>query len=212
MEKLKEPAEGPSGALGEDSVTAPQEASVPSTSLRLFLRARRGEGSAIDALFGRLLPSLNRWARGRLPRWARRRADTEDLVQDAFGALLRRLPHLEPRRKKALRIYLQQAIRNRIRDEVRRAGKVEVTAESDARWPAKTPSPLDRTLASEDLRRYRGALSRLSPGNQELVVGRLELAYTYEQLALVTGKKTPDAARMATKRALLRLAEDMGPE
>lgn len=184
-------------------------ASAPSTSLRLFVRAKRGEQSAIDALFRRLLPSLTRWARGRLPLWGRARMDTDDLVQEAFAATFRRLPRIEPRRKRAIRAYLQQSIRNKIRDELERAGKVETSAQPPSPPVAQDASPLDRAISAENERRFLRALQRLSPADQELIVGRIQLDYNYDQLALATGKASPDAARVAVRRALLRLAQEV---
>src|SRR5436309_9417416 len=99
-----------------------RSASGLTTSLRLFLRARQGDSTALNRLFGHLLPGLQRWARGRLPSWARRRLDTVDLVQEALVNLFRHLGRIEPKRRRAIRAYLQESIRNRIRDEIRRAG------------------------------------------------------------------------------------------
>ena len=42
------------------------------------------------------------------------------------------------------------------------------------------------------------------------MVARLELGYNYSQIALAAGRPSVDAARMAVRRALLRLAEEMG--
>jgi hypothetical protein len=64
----------------------------PST-LTLLTRARDGDRSALEELFGRHLSSLRRWARGRLPLWARDLGDTQDLVQESARALERRLKH-----------------------------------------------------------------------------------------------------------------------
>ncbi len=183
--------------------------SAQSTSLWLLLRAQRGESGAVSALFQRLLPSLARWAHGRLPAWARARMDTGDLVQDALMATFRRLPRIEPRRKKAIRSYLKQSIRNKIRDEMRRAGKVETSENADVVPVAQDPSPLDHVVSLQNTDRYRCALRRLSPGDQELITGRIQLDYSYDQLALATGKASPDAARVAVRRALLRLAEEL---
>src|SRR4051812_44307517 len=69
--------------------------SALTTSLRLFLRARQGDPTALNRLFGHLLPGLQRWARGRLPSWARRRMDTVDLVQEALVNLFRHLGRIE---------------------------------------------------------------------------------------------------------------------
>jgi RNA polymerase sigma-70 factor (ECF subfamily) len=68
-------------------------------------------------------------------------------------------------------------------------------------------SPLADAIGEENALRYREALARLDADEQELIVGRIELGYSYEQLALASGRSSPDAARMAVKRALLRLAE-----
>jgi RNA polymerase sigma-70 factor, ECF subfamily len=70
-------------------------------------------------------------------------------------------------------------------------------------------TPLEEAIGHESTRRYRLALERLAPDEQELIVGRIELGYSYDQLALASGRATPDAARMAVKRALLRLAEQI---
>jgi RNA polymerase sigma factor (sigma-70 family) len=182
------------------------------TSRLLLSQARRGDQGAFNRLVNRFLPALRQWARGRLPRWARRRVDTEDLIQEAFVNLFRHLGRIEPRRRHALRSYLQESIRNRIRDEVRRAGRVEVTQEAPPDLHDIGTSPLDRAVASENSRRYREALARLDAGEQELIVGRMDLDLTYEQLALATGRSSPDAARVAVRRALLRLAAELPTE
>lgn len=168
-----------------------------------------GRASALGRLFGALVPSLTTWAHGRLPLWARARVDTDDLVQDAVMGVLGRLPRIEARRRRTIRAYLRRAIRNQITDEIRRAGKVEVSGVESLEGASHEPSPFSRTVAAEQQRRYRRALLRLSDDNQELIVGRLDLAYSYEQLALATGRSSPDAARVAVRRALLRLAQEM---
>ena len=87
--------------------------------------------------------------------------DTGDLVQDAFLNLFQRMRHVEPRRQGALRAYLREAIRNRIRDEIRRAGLVEISQEVGSGFADTATSPFDRAMASESAERYREALARL---------------------------------------------------
>jgi DNA-directed RNA polymerase specialized sigma24 family protein len=41
-------------------------------------------------------------------------------------------------------------------------------------------------------------------------VGRIEMELSYEELAEALGRPTPNAARSAVVRALLRLEEEMG--
>ena len=44
---------------------------------------------------------------------------------------------------------------------------------------------------------------------REAIIARVELGYSNEELAEVLDKPTPDAARKAAHRALVRLAEEM---
>lgn len=173
-------------------------------------RAQRGDRSALSSLLGRHVPILRRWAHGRLPQWARAFGDTADLVQDAVLNTLRRLDHFEARGEKALQGYLRLAVQNRIVDILRRpevrAGTGEITGDE----PDHTlPSPLALAITAQEQERYRTCLASLKPDDQALIVGRLELGYSYEQLALVTVRSSPDAARVAFRRALARLAEKM---
>jgi RNA polymerase sigma factor (sigma-70 family) len=188
-------ADGSDGAMPETSTTR-----------NLLVRVRGGDRQALDTLFARLVPSLQKWARGRLPQWARRGADTSDLVQEALVSTFVRIDGFEPRRKHALRAYLQQAIRNRIRDAIRHSSRHAAVSIDDMDLEG-CGTPLEEAIGHESARRYRAALERLAADEQELIVGRIELGYSYDQLALASGRPTPDAARMAVKRALLRLAE-----
>ena len=86
---------------------------------RLLARARGGSRSAVDVLFARYGFWLRRWARGRLPAWARGAVDTSDLVQDTLHHTSARLGGFKSKQTRALRIYLRRAIENRIRDELR---------------------------------------------------------------------------------------------
>ena len=183
------------------------------SSLYLLRRAREGDHSALEVLFSRQFSPLLRWAHGRLPRWVRTAADTADLVQDAMLQTFRRLDRFEPRGKRALQAYLRRAIQNRITDEIRRGTRSPMeSADRGLRQPASTPSPMDQAINAEAGDRYRAALARLRPEDRVLIVGRIELGYSYEQLALVAGRVTPDATRVAVRRALVRLAETMANE
>lgn len=163
----------------------------------------------IERLFVRLLPMLGRWAHGRLPRHARRRCDTEDLVQDACSGAITHLVDLDERDPSQVDFYLKQSIRNRIRDEVRRA-KIGETASSERLTVADPrPSPLDEILESDERRRFRAALLALDADDQQLVVGRVELHMSYAELARATGRDSDEATRCAARRAMFRLARQL---
>ena len=57
--------------------------------------------------------------------------------------------------------------------------------------------------------RYREGLKRLKARDRRLIVGRGELGYNYAQLAAIERLPSPDAARKALKRAVIRLSEFM---
>jgi len=190
--------------------TAPNSKRMDSeTSLALLERVRLGDSEALDVLLRRYVPALRRWARGRLPRWARDMADTEDLVQETVFRTLRNLKTFEHRHEGALQAYLRQAVMNRIRDECRRVGKRPAIGELDENLPDQGVSPLEAAVGVQAVARYEAALQLLKPEEREAIVARIEMGYSYAEIALMLDKPSPDAARVAVSRALLRLAEHL---
>jgi len=186
----------------------PGQRDVESTH-RLLERARSGDQDAVDRLFARHVRPLQRWASGRLPKWARDVADTDDLVQDTLLQTFRRIEHFELRGVGALNAYLRQAVLNRIREELRRKGRRPDSTGLSALEADGHQSPLEQAIGNEAIERYERALSSLRPDEQDAIIGRIEFGYTYEELARELGKPTPDAARKAAQRALVRLIEEM---
>ena len=185
------------------------DASALESTFSLLEKARAGDRDALDRLFARHLPPLRRWARGRLPQWARQLADTDDLVQDALTQTFKRIDEFEPRDVGALQAYLRRAVVNRVRDELRRTGRHPPAADLDALDLESGDSPLAQAIGREGVDRYRAALERLRPVDRELVIARVEMGYTYDELAEMAGKPTAEAARKAAQRALVRVAEEM---
>ena len=181
-------------------------ANNPESTIVLLERLRHGDDRALETLLERHLPRLRRWASGRLPRSARDGFDTEDLVQETVIRTLRTLEGFEYRREGALQAYLRQALANGIRDRIRRARRRPQAASLDERTPADGLSPLEEAIGREAAERYDAALGELSDADREAIVGRLELGYDYEELATALDKPSGDAARVAVRRAVLRLA------
>jgi RNA polymerase sigma-70 factor (ECF subfamily) len=182
------------------------------STFSLIERARAGDQQALERLFARHLQPLQRWASGRLPKWARDLADTDDLVQDTLAQTFKRIESFEPRRVGALQAYLRQAVLNRIRDELRRKGRQPGLTDLDGLELDPAMSPLEQAIGREAVERYERALERLQPEQREAIIGRVEMGYSYEELAEALGKPTADAARKVAQRALLRLAEEMKRE
>lgn len=191
---------------------APTMRHTGETTLNLLDRARSGDPASIEALFDRCLPPLRRWARGRLPGYARTLVDTQDLVQDTVLRTLTKLSAFQPQHQGALQAYLRQAVANRIRDEIRTAQRRPPAVELDDVHADTAPSPLEQAIGREGIARYETALQRLRPTDREAIVARIELQQSYEEVAAALGKPNADAARIAVRRALARLVEEMDRE
>ena len=192
-----------------DDAAVSQSGRLEST-IDLIARARAGDELAVERLFQLHFHPLRRWASGRLPKWARNLADTDDLVQETLIRTFKRIEEFEPRRVGALQAYLRQAVLNRIRDELRQKGRAPEAGELGDLEADSAESPLELAIGREAVERYEKALAALRPEEREVIIGRVEMGYTYQELADVLGKPSSEAARKAAERALIRLAEEMG--
>jgi len=179
------------------------------SSRELIRRVREGDSSAADRLFARYLPQLHHWAHRRMPRWARGILDTGDLVNETVLHTYRHLRTFEPQREGALLGYLRRSLLNRIRDQIRQTARRPAPMPFDDHHPDPAASPLDAAISWQNRDRYLRGLRRLKPEERNAIIGRLELHYSYEQLALALAKPTAEAARLTVRRALLRLAREM---
>jgi RNA polymerase sigma factor (sigma-70 family) len=202
------PQEPPSPYPHPPASGTPDRAPLEST-FHLLALVRAGDRGALERLFARHLRPLQRWASGRLPAWARQLTDTDDLVQDALVQTFKRIEEFEPRGVGALQAYLRQAVLNRVRDELRRKGRQPGLASLDDVEVESNHSPLEQAIGREGIERYERALAQLDPDQRELIIARMEMGYTYEELADMLGKPTADAARKAAQRALVKLLEEM---
>jgi RNA polymerase sigma factor (sigma-70 family) len=135
--------------------------------------------------------------------------DTGDLVQDTVMAALRSLKGFEAHHQGALQAYLRQAVMNRIRDIIRYHARRPQQVEMPVNLAGDQRSPLELAIGAENVERYEQSLARLSPADREAIIGRLELQYRYDELALLLDKPSAAAARMAVGRAIKRLADEM---
>lgn len=193
------------------SGTPPIEPSEEPVELTIDLldRYRRGDAQALERLLLRNLAPLRRWASGRLPRKARDRGDTEDIVQET---ILKALPHLEKidyRGEGAIQAYLRGALLNRIKNEYRRVKSRPEATSVDTGIEHHGTTPLEDAIGQDAAEDFERALATLTEPEREVVILRLELGYGFAEIAAATGRPSADAARMATSRAILRLAEAM---
>jgi RNA polymerase sigma-70 factor, ECF subfamily len=191
----------------------PNNGGEPRTSatstLDLVARARLGDQAAWHELFARYEAPLRRFARGRLPKTARGFTDTDDLMQDATLNILRRLDRIELRFPGALLAYLRRSVHNRLIDERRRAARGHTPSPLTQDHPDSQDSPLEETLARDQMRRFREALELISPRDRRAIVMRLDDGASYDAIAAALACPTANAARVTVARALRRLARRM---
>jgi RNA polymerase sigma-70 factor (ECF subfamily) len=174
-------------------------------TIELVISARAGDRMALEALLERCLPPVKRWAHGRLPAHARGALDTGDLVQEAAIHVLRRLDKFEPRHVGAMQAYLRTSVVNRIRDEIRRVGRRPESVEMTTEPTSDATSPLEVAIRGEAYERYRSALTKMRPRDREMVVARVEMQWSVDQIAQRFMMTSLDAARVAISRSLKRL-------
>lgn len=197
LHRMKEPIPDP-----------PQETSKllsDEPTIELVIAAREGNRMALEALLERCMPSLKRWAHGRLPAYARGTLDTADLVQEAAMHVLARLDKFEPRHVGAMQAYLRMSVINRIRDEVRRVGRRPEAIPLAEEPPSDATSPLEEVIRQQAYDQYRTALGQLRTRDREMVVARVEAQWSVQEIAHRFGMTSVDAARVAVSRSLKRL-------
>jgi len=138
--------------------------------------------------------------------------DTDDMIQDTMIKTFRNVESFVPRHDGALGAYLRQALHNRIRDEIKKVHGRPRKEEIQDDHADGGASPLEQALGSEALRKYEEALRRLPEDDRDVVLARIEMGLSYQEVASATNKPSADAARMAVSRALVRLAKEMDRE
>jgi len=200
----------------DDSAPSAPRPGMPSADLLitsdLLRRAKSGDSTALNSLMSRYRPKLIRWATGRLPSYARSLLDTGDLVQETLLRAIQSLENLEVGGPGMFQAYVRQAVLNRIRDQVRWARRRPGVDEVPEDLVDSTPSPLEGAIGSDVLDRYERSLEQLTETQRRLIHLRIELDFSYEEIAAIMERQSPDAARMAVQRAVRRLAEVMGHE
>jgi RNA polymerase sigma-70 factor (ECF subfamily) len=169
------PAQGP---VPEAEPLSETETPFENTQF-LLQRAQAGDSLALDRLCRRYLPRLRRWATGRLPAKARGYLDTDDLVQDTLIRALHRFPSFEFRQEGALQAYLRQAVLNNVREQARLLRNRPPISQLDGNERASDPSPLEQAVGQDLAERYEAAFNRLRPEDQQSIVVRIEMDFSY---------------------------------
>jgi DNA-directed RNA polymerase specialized sigma24 family protein len=72
--------------------------------------------------------------------------------------------------------------------------------------PSDLATPLESAIQNEAYERYHEALMRQRPKDRELIVARIEMQWSFAEIAHRFGTPSVEAVRMAVTRAMRRLA------
>ena len=178
-------------------------------TLEIISQIRLGNRGACSRLAKRELPPLMRFARGRLPAWARGATDTQDLIQDVFVRTLPRLATWHSEGHGALRAFLRRAVANQIVSEIRKARRRTGSPAALDHLVDRTPSPLARAIRNQNVLQLRVALAQLSDADRALLAARFGSDRRYADIAALLGRPNANATRVAVERALDRVARIM---
>ncbi len=166
----------------------PSESAVTSSGQEedavLAGRAARGDSAAFGLLYDRHVTAVYRYVYYRV----RDDAEAEDLTSDVFMRALRAIPRYEPRQ--AFLAWLYRIARNAVIDHVRRGGR-QVSYEDALAHPEvhEVVEPDTELLAMSDSATLRGALEKLTPLQQEVIVLRFLEGFSTLEIAKLIGKR-----------------------
>ncbi|MFC0505562.1 RNA polymerase sigma factor ShbA [Micromonospora costi] len=167
-------------------------------------RAAAGEPAAVDRLLALIRPIAVRYSLARLGHVGAGGATAEDVAQEVCLAVLRALPRFTDQGRPFLAFVYGIAAR-KVADARRAAGRdrAESVAEvPDAPDPA--PGPEHRALTVDLGSRLAGLLAQLPATHREILVLRLAVGLTADEVGTVLGM-TGGAVRLVQHRALSRL-------
>ncbi len=189
-------------------------------TLDLLRRAQGGERQALQRLLERYYERVRRIVRLRLGASLRRRLDSGDILQETFLAAVRNFARFELRDEASFVNWLAVLAENQIRDAAdfhgaqKRDARREVPMSFEDRSgpigidPAASGlGPPGRAAQAEDVARIEAAIERLPPELRELIILRDYAGASWPAIAEQTGRPSPDAARMAHAKAMVRLAQ-----
>jgi RNA polymerase sigma-70 factor (ECF subfamily) len=171
-------------------------------------RAVQGDHAAVASLLSDIRPGLVRYCRARLGRVGGAYVTADDVAQEICLAVLRALPqYRQPGAPFTAFVYAIAAhkVADAQRAAVRAAVTVAVTVtDTPLDRPDAEPGPEQQALARDLARRLSSLLDRLPEVQREIVVLRVAVGLSAEEVGTVVGMSAA-AVRVAQSRALARL-------
>jgi RNA polymerase sigma-70 factor (ECF subfamily) len=171
----------------------------------LFLRARAGEGAALDRIVGLYQARLLARIRLMMGPEARCSLESGDVLQEVFADAIRGLRAGDLRDERAFLRWVTAIARNHIVDEVRKRREESLEALS-SELAGREPSAAACVSTDEARQRLVEALEELDPVRQRVVELRSLDGLSWASIAIELGR-SEEAARKLYNRALIELGE-----
>jgi len=173
--------------------------------LELAVRAAAGDRAATAELLASIRPGVVRYCRARLGRFEGGYGVADDIAQEVCLAVLAALPRFTDHGR-PFSAFVFAIAANKVADAQRAAVRGRAVTLTDDMPDRADPSPgPEEAAVSADLaRRLDRLLAHLSDTHRELVVLRVAVGLSAEEVGQVLGM-TATAVRVAQSRALSRL-------
>lgn len=171
----------------------------------LVERAVRGEPDAVSALIEQVRPGVIRYCRAHLGRIGGRYTTADDVSQEVCLAVLRALPTFRDQGR-PFSAFVYGIAAHKVTDAQRAAVRHAAVAPTDTLpdRPDANPGPEQRALATDQARRLSRLLRQLSDVHREIIVLRVAVGLTAEEVGTTLGMSA-GAVRVAQSRALTHL-------
>jgi RNA polymerase sigma-70 factor (ECF subfamily) len=170
----------------------------------LVERAVRGDPDATAQLLAQLQPGVVRYCRAHLGRFGGRYTTADDVSQEVCLAVLRSLPRFRDQGR-PFSAFVYGIAAHKIADAQRAAVRhLAAPVEAVVDQPDASPGPEEQAVAADRARRLYRLLRRLPELQREIVVLRVAVGLSADEVGAVLGM-TAGAVRVAQSRALARL-------
>jgi RNA polymerase sigma-70 factor (ECF subfamily) len=171
----------------------------------LVNRAVRGDAEATAALLAQVRPGLIKYCRAHLGRVGGAYTTADDVSQEVCLAILRALPRFRDEGR-PFSAFAYRIAAFKVADAQRAAVRHLALAPTDAllEQPDGDPGPEQRAVSTDLTRQLARLLGRLSDTHREIIVLRVAVGLTADEVGAVLGMSAA-AVRMAQSRALAHL-------
>ena len=172
---------------------------------QVIIRARRGEGQAISALYETHADAIFRYVLYRVPT----AEDAEDLTAEVFLKMVEGLPRYQITGV-PFEAWLYRIAAARIADFYRRRKRRPQTTLPET-LADHIALPEDQIQRDQEIATLRGILAQFNADEQTILILRFVERKSHQEVARVLGKSV-NAVKAAQHRALIRLAALLGSE